>query len=218
MSALSSFQKHVIAVGLVLAGLSMLGLWAFKSYTWSRQIALHTSQSADEAQKGSVLASTTTVETTKTPEQLLEERVAKLEKRVAALEKKTGTTGTSATKSVLKEQTVYLGSGSSNNTNWTDIESAAVELNAGNYPGIKHVFFEATLSIVGGEASARLKNKTTGGVIYLSEVTHNSSTPTVKLSAPFWLSGGSNEYIVQIRSSSNEKVVLDGARLRLQYE
>ncbi|MDH5533061.1 MAG: hypothetical protein OEX81_01400 [Candidatus Pacebacteria bacterium] len=122
-----------------------------------------------------------------------------------------------STAPTIKEQTVYIGSGSSSSTNWTDISSAVIELNSANYPNLSRVIFEANLSIIGGEAYARLKNKTTGQVIEISEVSHNNSTPTQKLSGSFGLTAGSNEYIVQLRSSSSEKVVLDSARLRLFY-
>jgi hypothetical protein len=117
----------------------------------------------------------------------------------------------------IKEQTVYIGSGSSSSTNWTDIDSAVIELNSANYSNLNRVIFEANLSIIGGEAYARLKNKTTGQVIEISTVSHNNSTSTQKLSGSFGLTSGSNEYVVQLRSSSNEKVILDGARLRLFY-
>jgi hypothetical protein len=117
----------------------------------------------------------------------------------------------------LKEQTVYIGAGSSSSTSWTDINAAVIELNSANYSTVERVIFEATVSIVGGEASVRLKNKTSGGIIQESTVIHNNSSPTQKLSKSFSLNGGSNEYIVQLRSSSNEKVILDGARLRLFY-
>jgi hypothetical protein len=119
--------------------------------------------------------------------------------------------------SPIKEQTVYIGSGSSSSTDWTDVNSAVIELNSANYSNLSRVIFEANLSIVGGNAYARLKNKTTGQIIEISTVSHNNSTSTQKLSGSFGLTAGSNEYIVQLRSSSNEKVVLDGARLRLFY-
>jgi len=121
------------------------------------------------------------------------------------------------TQPTIKEQTIYIGSGSSSSTNWTDIGSAVIELNSANYPNLDRVIFEANLSIVGGEAYARLKNKTSGQVIEISTVSHNSSLAAQKLSGSFGLTSGSNEYVVQLRSSSNEKVILDGARLRLFY-
>ena len=130
----------------------------------------------------------------------------------------TVTTTTQANATNVKEQTVYLGSGSSASTNWTDISSAAIELNSVNYAGVKRVVFEATLSIIGGEVSARLKNKTSSNIIYQSQVTHNTSTATQKLSSSFGLDSGSNTYVVQLRSSSGESAILNGARLRFYYE
>ena len=119
--------------------------------------------------------------------------------------------------SVIKEQTVYIGSGSSSSTDWTDISSAVIELNSANYSNLSRVVFEANISIIGGEAFARLKNKTTGQIIEISEVSHNNSISAQKLSGSFGLTSGSNEYIVQLRSSSSETVVLDSSRLRLFY-
>lgn len=127
----------------------------------------------------------------------------------------TATTETTETVAQFQEQTVYMGYGNSNSASWTDITTASIVLDTANYAYAKNVTFEATLSIVGGEVSARIKNKTTGGVITASEVTHNSSTAATKMSSTFTLPSGSNEYIVQLRSSSSEKAVLDGARLRL---
>lgn len=153
----------------------------------------------------------------------LEDRLFIVEKKQTAMAAVTPTQNQAATQTVvkttnqLKEQTVFIGSGSSTSTEWTDIPSASLELNAANYPTVERVIFEATLSIVGGEVRARLKNKTTGGVIYPSEVKHNTSTATTILSSSFMLTGGSNEYVVQLRSSSNEAAVLESARLRLFY-
>jgi hypothetical protein len=154
-------------------------------------------------------------------------KLTSIEDRLTTIEKKQSTVPVAAAQSTtqtvvktstqIKEQTVFIGSGSSASTDWTDIPSASIELNSANYSNVERVIFEATLSIVGGEARARLKNKTTGGIIYPSEVKHNSSTATTVLSSSFSLAGGSNEYVVQLRSSSNEAVVLDGARLRLFY-
>lgn len=157
----------------------------------------------------------------------LQDKLNSLSKRLKLVESNQAASTTVSTPTItqtvvsavptIKEQTVYIGFGSSSSTNWTDISSAVIELNSANYSNLSRVIFEANLSIIGGESFARLKNKTTGQIIEISTVSHNNSTSTQKLSGSFGLTAGSNEYIVQLRSSSNEKVVLDSARLRLFY-
>jgi hypothetical protein len=75
--------------------------------------------------------------------------------------------------------------------------------------------FEAGLSIIGGEAWARLKNKTTGAIISVSEVFHNNSTVVWKNSGVFKLHPGNNLYVVEIKSSSDEIANLVGSRIKL---
>lgn len=131
-----------------------------------------------------------------------------------------GVTGQTVTSTVnpVQESIVYIGSGSSTSLNWTNINSATVELNSYNYPNIKAVYFEATISIVGGEVFARVIDKDSGIVMTNSEVSHNNSTATLKVSPSTGLFSASSNYIVQLRSSSGEKAVLDGARLRIVWQ
>lgn len=213
----------------VIVSINLIGIWTVQYLSLRRLSKLE--QSSDEV-------ITTNQHQVKEPEESFEEKILRLEGRLDQVEEQKVKDDTKQTPDVLsikpatqpistvimpsvsqiKEQTAYIGSGSSSNTNWTDIDSATIELNSYNYPNLKKVVFEANLSIVGGEAFARLKNKTSGQVIEISTVSHNSSTPAQKLSGPFGLTSGSNEYIVQLRSSSNEKVTLDSARLRLFYQ
>lgn len=125
---------------------------------------------------------------------------------------------TSAPQSSVKETLVFMGSGSSSSTNWTNISSAQVTINTAQFPPIKEVRLEAALSILGGEAHARLV-RTDGTATYLaSEVMHNTSTSTWVTSAPFSIAAGNVSYTIQVRSTSNERVNLDGARLKLIFE
>lgn len=111
-------------------------------------------------------------------------------------------------------QSLYLGSGSTTSREWVETQ-AQIELNDADYPSAVIATFEASLSIVGGEAYARLKNKTTGAIISISEVMHNNNIPSTKASAGFKLHQGKNLYIVEIKSSSGETANLTGARLKL---
>lgn len=122
--------------------------------------------------------------------------------------------GQTVAKPVFQTQVLYLGSGSTTQRDWTE-SGAQVQLNSGNYPAGVNVVFEAGLSIIGGEAWARLKNKTTGAIISASEVFHNNSLVTWKSSGAFKLHPGSNLYVVEIKSSSGETANLAGSRLQL---
>jgi hypothetical protein len=115
---------------------------------------------------------------------------------------------------VFQPQVVYLGSASTTKHEWTD-SGIEVMLNTADYPADVSVVFEAGLSIIGGEAWARLKNKTSGAIISISEVSHNNNTVTWKSSPSFKLHPGNNTYVVQLRSTSGETAKLSGARLKI---
>lgn len=153
----------------------------------------------------------------------LETRLASLEETVAEIDTSGDSSSqtssdTSSTSSSVKEFYVYLGSGSSSSTDWTNIPGAVVTIDTGQYDNIKEVRFEAGLSILSGNAYARLVNKDTGAVFTNSEVTHNTSTPTWKTSSTFGLHTGSVNYMVQLRSSSGDRVDLTGARIKIVVE
>lgn len=117
-----------------------------------------------------------------------------------------------------KEYDLFIGTGSSNNLNWTTVDSTEITIDTTKYPTIKSAKFEAGLSIIGGEARARLLNKTTLEVIPISEVMHNTSTTTWKTSSSFAIPSGTHTFQVQLRSSSGERAYLGGSRLKLSVE
>ena len=121
-----------------------------------------------------------------------------------------GVTTTSTTN--FQPQTIYLGSASTNQRDWTET-GQQVTINSADYPSDVSATFEAGLSIVGGEAWARLKNKTTGAVMSVTEVFHNSPTITWKTSPGFKLHTGNYTYVVELKSSSGEAANLAGARI-----
>jgi len=117
-----------------------------------------------------------------------------------------------------KEYVIYLGSGSTTSREWVEIEGTKTTINSANYSVIKNVEFQASLKIVGGEAQARLKNKTSGAIFHDSEVMHNSSVVTWVSRTGLPLHGGNNEYVVELRSTSGELSQLEGARLIITVE
>lgn len=117
-------------------------------------------------------------------------------------------------KAVFPTQVLYLGSGSTTQRDWTET-GAQIWLNSANYPGGVNAVFEAGLAIIGGEAWARLKNKTTGAIISVAEVWHNNSNVLWKSSPSFKLHSGNNLYVVELKSSSGETANLSGSRVQL---
>ena len=117
-------------------------------------------------------------------------------------------------KPVFQTQVLYLGSGNTIERIWTET-AAQLWLNSANYPSGVQAVFEAGLSIIGGEAWARLKNKTTGAVIFISEVSHNNNAVVWKTAPAFKLHPGNNLYVVEIKSSSGETANLAGSRIQL---
>jgi len=111
-------------------------------------------------------------------------------------------------------QNIYLGSASTTKTEWTET-SAAIRLNSSDYPAEVKAVFEGQLSIVNGEAWARLKNKTSGAIMQVTEIFNNSNTATWKNSPAFKLHSGTNTYVIELMSTSSEQANLSGARLKL---
>ena len=128
------------------------------------------------------------------------DRIEKLEqdseKSVAPIIQQVSTTS-------FQPQVIYLGSSNTTSRDWEN-SGVEVSLNKSDYPSGVKITFQAGLSIIGGEAWARLKNNTTGAVISISEVFHSGSTTTWKSSPEFELHNGNNIYIVELRSTSGE--------------
>jgi len=145
----------------------------------------------------------------------LSNRLTQVEKKVGLQNSQTQQSSSKSSTSTVKEYIVFLGSGQTSNRDWTDISSAATTVNTSNYGQLKAVDFEAALSIIGGEAHARLKNQTTDQPIFQTEVFNNTSSADWITSSQFMLTSGSNGYVVQLRSSSGEMAILNGARIHL---
>lgn len=122
--------------------------------------------------------------------------------------------GQITTTPTFQTQVLYLGAGNTTERDWTET-GVQTWLNSADYPSSIKATFEAGLSIIGGEAWARLKNKTTGAIISASEVFHNNSLVVWKGSGSFKLHPGNNLYVVEIKSTSGETANLTGSRLQL---
>lgn len=113
------------------------------------------------------------------------------------------------------KETLYLGSASTTSRDWNET-GLEIGVNSAHYPTGVTVKLEASVSIIGGEAWVRLKNKTTGAVISLSEISHNTSAATWKLSPSFALHSGGYTYVLEARSTSGETADISGARLIIE--
>ena len=114
-----------------------------------------------------------------------------------------------------QKQVLTLGSSSTTNLNWvpTGLE---ITINSADYPSSVMAYFEAGLNCPGGLAWARLTNKTTGAIINISEVSHNTNTVTYKRSPDFKLHSGNNNYVVEMRSTSGEVAYLSSSRIVIE--
>jgi len=149
----------------------------------------------------------------------LQQQITDLTTRLTKVEKKIGLqTTTKPSSPDVREYVVYLGNGQTDNRDWTNITSAVATIDSANYNKVKSVYFEAALSIIGGEAHARLANQTTGQIFYQTEVFNNTSVSDWIRSSALTLATGQNSYVVQLRSTSGEIAVLNGARLHIYLQ
>ena len=141
----------------------------------------------------------------------LDEQLTDLSKQIA---NRSSSNNSSLFPSFTKE-TLYLGSASTSNREWSET-GLELGINSAHYPAGVTVKLEASLSIIGGEAWVRLKNKSTGAVISLSEIFHNTNVATWKLSPSFALHSGGYTYVLEARSTSGETANISGARLIIE--
>lgn len=116
--------------------------------------------------------------------------------------------------SPFQTQIIYLGSANTTKTEWSET-NVEVRLNSNDYPDNIIATFEAGLSTINGEAWARLKNKTSGAIMSITEIYNNSNTVIWKTSPSFKLFSGDNIYVVELKSSSSELANLSGARIKI---
>lgn len=111
-------------------------------------------------------------------------------------------------------QIIYLGSANTTKTEWSE-SNIEVRLNSSDYPDAIIATFEAGLSTINGEAWARLKNKTSGAIMSITEIFNNTNSVVWKTSPGFRLHSGDNIYVVELKSSSSEIANLSGARIKI---
>lgn len=141
-------------------------------------------------------------------------RIEDLEQEVAKEPVTSTTTGKST--AGVRTETLYVGSSDTQSREWKDT-GVEIEINSADYPANATATYQAGLSIIGGEAWSRLKNKTSGAIISASEVSSNTDMLTWKTSGSFKLFPGKNTYTIEMRSTSGEIANLSGARIVLNW-
>jgi len=114
-----------------------------------------------------------------------------------------------------QKQVLTLGSANTTSLAWSQT-GLEITINSADYPASVMAYFEAGLNCAGGIAWARVTNKTTGAIIDISEVSHNTNTVTYKRSVGFKLHPGNNNYVVELRSSGGEVVSLSSSRIVIE--
>lgn len=118
----------------------------------------------------------------------------------------------------VKDIYIPLGSGSDSQNYWDPIPTAQAYVNLANYPSIKSVVFESSLSLPTGNQSVslRLYNVTASHPVWNSDVTMNSgNTSAFLVSNPITLDSGNNLYQVQMKTQLNTPTTLQDARIHI---
>lgn len=215
---MSNFQKIVTFVLFIfLCGLSALFVLHFQldeKTKRSSEIALNFE--SDKSSFVELENSDSQIEDLNAQLEILSSSSSSLLDRIERLENKYSTASgiQKQISPLFQKQIIYIGSADTKENNWTN-SGVEVNLNSSDYPSDVEAIFEVGLSVIGGEAWARLVNKTTGSIMTITEISHSSSTTTWKSSPTFKLFNGNNTYALQVRSTSGEVANFSGARIVL---
>lgn len=222
---MSHFSKQLIKFGVFILVINIVGIWIMIFLDHRQIVALRELENSP----GKILSDDSISKDDETlSENGLDHRISDIESvqgdlvyrvedlessvsALAAINKK-NTTRTTTSKSTQRESIIYLGEGSAVNLDWQDVKATTITVNTANYPNITAVYFEAGLAIGNGNMEARLIDKETLAIF--GQLEGNTPNPTWK-STKVNLTPGSRTYMVQIRSSSGERIELSGARLRI---
>lgn len=131
---------------------------------------------------------------------------------LTAINKLAGTTTATA-----KEYFVPLGTGTNTASDWTDVVGASATVDTAQYPRIKKVVFEATIAVPTGNqvAYVRLFNKTDGHPVWYSEMSMNTTGPTLLTTQAITLDKGSKLYQVQMKTQLQYPASLNQSRIHI---
>ena len=131
---------------------------------------------------------------------------------LTAINKLAGTTTATA-----KEYFVPLGTGTNATSDWADVVGASAYVDTAQYPKIKKVVFEATLAVPTGNqiAYVRLFNETDGHPVWYSEMSMNTTGPTLLTTQAITLDKGSKLYKVQMKTQLKYPANLNQSRIHI---
>lgn len=133
-----------------------------------------------------------------------------------------GTSAPVATTKPSGNQTSYVslgGSGSTKNTDWTDIAGTGVYIDLKNdYSSSAYVTWDAFLQTVnGGTVFVRLYDATNNIAVLGSEISTSNTTLTQIFSGKLNLWAGKNLYKVQIKSLDSNTATFGSGRIKIVY-
>lgn len=121
----------------------------------------------------------------------------------------------------VKEYFVPLGTGTTSSGTWTSISGAAAYVDSGNYPHIKQVVFEASVSVptVNQSVNVRLYDVTDQHPVWFSDVILQSgSSGQFLVSQPITLDAGNKLYQVQMQTQLQYVASLDQSRIHITLQ
>ena len=116
-----------------------------------------------------------------------------------------------------KEYYIPMGTGSTSESSWVDLNTTDTVIDTSLYGTIKEVYFTASLRnpTQNGQAEVQLYNVTEKHPVWNTHLTvGNASSKTVS-SGNIVLGTGSNTYRVQLKSTLQYLVYLEGAKIRI---
>jgi hypothetical protein len=116
-----------------------------------------------------------------------------------------------------KEYYIPLGSGTSTQTDWSDVTGAQAYIDNSAYGRIKTATFEVTIQVPTGNQKVwvRLFNATDKHPVWYSDVAMEGTGPTLIISSPITLDPGKKLYLVQIKSQLGSITQINQARVHI---
>lgn len=117
----------------------------------------------------------------------------------------------------VKEYFIPLGSGTSYAGDWEDVTGVQANVDFSQYPNIKEVRFEASLSVptANQSVSVRLFNQTDKHPVWFSEVSMNNNASAYLTSSPLAYDTGIKVYKVQMKTQLQSAANLVQSRIHI---
>ena len=149
----------------------------------------------------------------------LQTTVSNLQNRINNLEKNNSTSQSTTQTTSTNKSPLYipLGSGSSSNSEWANIDGTAISINPSDYPGYTSMQLETSLKVFQtGTAYARLYNKDDG--TGQAEISTTSTSDTMVTSSTFTLPSSKKTYLLQLKGQiSGYASTATNARIKVNF-